>query len=155
MQHEVKPHGGAEYAWADGIGGDVISGGLICQRLRETDHGKLGSAVRRHPGSPSFAGDRCGVDDAAPAPLDHAWQDRLAAQKDAFDVDVHHGVPLVFGGFDNRPGVDHAGVVAKDVDGTKLLCNGVHHRFQLGQIRNVHGHADGSPAVGLQVLNGL
>ena len=71
-----------------------MSRNLSPQRIAESDHGKLGRAIRGHQGRGEETGGRGDVDHMPGAAADHVWQEELEAVHDAHDVDVEEPSPV-------------------------------------------------------------
>ena len=86
-----------------------------------------------------FAGYRANVDDVAAFALYHARYNRLAYIQQPFNVNVYHGIPVVYVAIFYRvKAVGIAGIVYKHIYGIKIgreRCNGLCHFFLFAHIK--------------------
>ena len=67
--------------------------------------------------------------------------DSLATQERAFEIDLHHEVPILLGHFKERSEAGDAGIANKDVDAAKSLDGHLDHPLNLRLLRDVgHGY---------------
>ena len=74
---------------------DAVASMLLCDRLGETEHRRLGAGVHRQPCLAGTTGLRHDVDDPAPATLAHAGQHGMTAVQHAPDVEREDLLPVV------------------------------------------------------------
>ncbi len=98
---------------------------------------------------------RADVDDAAAAGLQHRKKGRLAAVKDATQIDVDGPLPLSIG---QVPGVAVRGVdgrvVHQNIQAAVLSQRQVHQRLTIAGLAGVHDHAHSFAASGQDLLHG-
>ncbi|EGE56494.1 hypothetical protein RHECNPAF_6420039 [Rhizobium etli CNPAF512] len=91
-------HRRCRIAGGDGVDANAAADPFHCHRLRHMDHAGLGGVVMRLAESPVDDHARHGgdVDDGAASILQHGAGLGLAGKKDAFQVDIHQRLVLIF-----------------------------------------------------------
>ena len=97
--------------------GDASPPDLLGHGLRVGEHEGLAGAVAGLAGDGLERGGGGHVEDGAPAPLDHAWQERAAEVGDGLDIGAQHRHLAIGGALVHRPHRREAGVVHEHVDG--------------------------------------
>jgi hypothetical protein len=130
-------------------GRSVLGGG----RLREPDHGMLGSNVGCRDGGGDEAAGAAGVDDGAGAGFEHGGQFGSHAVEDPAHVDVHDLVVEVIGQLVDRNAAGaEASVVECAVDPAEPLDGAGHRGVDLFGLRDVDGDRLDLTAGCLQLL---
>ena len=102
-------------------GGEAVHRDAVPAPFVREAHGELfdpaaARAVGRDPGVPEHTRDRPDVDDPSVSPGNHVRGRRLGSEKGAFQVRVHHGVPIIPRNLDCRFPDIAPRVVHEDVD---------------------------------------
>jgi hypothetical protein len=79
----------------------------------------------------------CDVDDGSPTVFSHKRQNSTGEQPNAAHVYVERLVPLVGRDLLDSAGMQHAGVVEENVDGTKLTRHLRDQAIDIGRVRNI------------------
>jgi hypothetical protein len=66
-----------------------------------------------------------------PSPLAHVRGRCLGAKKRAFQVDIHHGVPLLFRHLEHHGGTGKTGIVYKNVNPAEGIDRSLHDCFRV------------------------
>ena len=129
-------------AGADGVDGDAVLDPLQGQNPGQIGYARLTGAV----GGPVFP---CyhrqlgrDVDDSPISLVDHGPGGGLGAKKRAFQVSVHHGVPVFFGDLQSRLPAADAGVVHQDIQPPEVpnhRCDGLPDVCQVQHVQRVGG----------------
>nr|WP_244500721.1 hypothetical protein [Methyloceanibacter marginalis] len=106
-------------------------------------HAAFGEAVGRVAGHRPVFVDGGHVDDpAAFALLDHLLGRELRAEKGALEINVHHGVVLIFRGVENRGARLDAGIVHHHVQMAELADRRIDQLLEVGELAHIGVDAD-------------
>src|SRR3979411_1266998 len=90
-----------------------------CERLRQALHGKFSRVVIPETRNSEQACVRGNVDDAAPAPLAHAWKRHMDHSCEAKKIGIDHGADFAFFAFFHCAYVTIPGIVYEHIDAAK------------------------------------
>ncbi len=140
LRADVLGHGhhqvGADIARRDGIHGDAETRVFLCERDGEAMHARLGRRVIGLAVLALLPIDRADLDDSAPLPGAHAFDNRTGDVEAGVEVGVHHLGPLLVIHLVEGGVAGDAGVVDQDLH----RPGEVFHRADHGFRRNGFGH---------------
>ncbi|KAG1390617.1 hypothetical protein G6F58_012938 [Rhizopus delemar] len=132
-------HVGVDEAGRHAVHGDVAAAQLTGQCARHARHARLGGRVVRLAGVAAGTHDGRDVDDASPAGLHHAAQDRARQAEHGRQVRVQHGGPVVVLHAHGQRIAGDAGVIDEDVRAAPFLAQRVDQRiagFGVGHVQH-------------------
>ena len=124
---DIAAHPAVEQAGHHGVDPDVVAGQFAGQRQGEAHDSALGGGIMHRHFEHAHAGQRAEVDDRACLAADHAANECLGDQEHAFDVHVHHPVPVLLLDQRERHDLGDPGVVDQDVHRAEVLLDLLRH----------------------------
>src|SRR5437016_1246200 len=141
LEHALRLHGPRGH----GGDGDAVLGPFGSEALRQHVHRRLGRRVAGHTSGARAPGHRADIDDLARALPDHHAPRGLREEKDAGEIRLHHGVPLLAGKILEGRADPVAGIVDEEIDAPERLHGSGHGLLHLPRVADVAGEGESLP----------
>ena len=146
---------GAEDAGSDGVDGDAFPGPLNGKRAGEGGDAGLTRRVGGHFAESNETVERCDVDDATVAAIEHVLAEDLAGAQRAGEIGIEDAGPLFFREGERWRAPDSSGAVDEDINLAEAAEGGGEQFFERSAVANIGGHANSLTAAGLDEVGGF